>query len=127
MSKHTSILLAVVVTMTAGAAASGPAWSEPLAGRNRVVTQVRVPLGDLDLSNEVGAETLLKRVRAAAARACGPAPSASVTMLEEARALRVCRDQAVERAVAQVDSPVVQARYAASKPQKPVTVAQARP
>lgn len=113
--------------MTVAAAASGPARSQPLDGKGRVVVQVRVPYGDLDLTNEAGAETLLKRVRWAAVRACGPAPSGGVAAVAEARTQRACRVQAVERAVAQVDSPVVQARYAASRPPKPVTVAQARP
>jgi UrcA family protein len=127
LSNRTSLVLAVVITMTASVAASGSARAWPHDGRERVVTQVRIPLGDLDLTREAGAGTLLKRIRVAAARACGPVVIGGVAVAEEARAQRACRDQAVSRAVAQVDAPVVQALYAASKPPKPVTVAQARP
>jgi UrcA family protein len=91
------------------------------------VIQVRVPVGDLDLNSRAGADALIQRVTAAADRACGPPTSGGVTGLMEQRSHKACEAHAVNRAVAQVDAPVVQARYAQMKGAVKVRVADARP
>ena len=127
MSSKTYLVLAAVVTMTASAAA-GHAASQPLNGVGRVVVQVRVPVGDLDLTSEAGADTLLQRVRVAAARLCRPAAESGISYPDAARAQRACRDRALTNAVAAISSPVVQARYAdQGRPHAVKVVAEAQP
>src|SRR4029453_13991155 len=95
----------VVVALVVGAA-SGSASARPPHSDGSVPVVIRVPIGDLDLSREAGADAPLKRVAAAASRACYGPPALGVQMPEIARAYRACKAQALERAVAQVDSPM---------------------
>jgi UrcA family protein len=97
-------------------------WRGPV-----VVTKVRVPYGDLDLTRDAGVDTLLSRVADAAARACGGRPALGVLMLEEARAYRACKAKAVSQAVAQLDAPLVKQRLAERSGGRVVRVAEARP
>ncbi|HEY1930002.1 MAG TPA: UrcA family protein [Caulobacteraceae bacterium] len=94
----------VVVALVLGAA-SGSVSAEPKQNGSPVT--VRVPIGDLDLNREADADKLLKRVSAAASLACSGPPAAGVMMAEIARAYRACKVQALERAVAQINSPMV--------------------
>ena len=94
----------VVVALVLGAA-SGSVSAEP--NRNSSPVTIRVPVGDLDLNREADADKLLKRVSAAASRACSGPPAAGVMMAEIARAYKACKVQALDRAVAQIDSPTV--------------------
>jgi UrcA family protein len=91
------------------------------------VIQVRVPVGDLDLNSRAGADALIQRVSAAADRACGHPADLGVAGVMEQRARHACKANAVDRAVAQVDAPVVQARYARMRGAVKVQVAEARP
>lgn len=117
-------LLIVAVLMAAGAyPAEG---QEPFAPRTTHVT-VRVPIGDLDLSQEAGADTLLRRASMAAKRACGGPPRVSVFLTLETRAFRECRANAMSQAVAQLDSPLVTQRFALGRDAQTVRLAQARP
>lgn len=124
MVRPTPILM-VAVLMTFGAY---PAEGQegPLAPRPTIVT-VRVPIGDLDLSQQTGADTLLRRASMAASRACGGIPRMSVFVMVESRAFRECRAMALSQAVASLDSPLVSQRFAQGRDAQVVRLAQARP
>jgi UrcA family protein len=72
-------------------------------------TSVRVAYGDLDLSTRAGAATLLKRMKAATRRVCGaePSPREIAAMSRH----QVCAQDAMSRAVAAIDSPLVTALF----------------
>jgi len=111
MSSPTSIATVLVLAV----AVSGPAWSETIGEYGPVTVTVRVPVGDLDLAQPSGADELLRRVRTAARRACGGEPTISPLLLQERRMHRACTERAVGRAVANLDAPLVQERYAQLK------------
>jgi UrcA family protein len=108
-------------------AVSGPAWSETIGEYGPVTVTLRVPVGDLDLAQPSGADELLRRVRAAARRACGGEPAVSPLLLEERRMFRACTDRAVGQAVASLDAPMVNQRYAQLTGPVSLQLAQARP
>lgn len=118
-------LLMIAVLMAAGAY---PAEGQegPLTPKPTIVT-VRVPIGDLDLSQDAGAETLLRRASMAASRACGGVPGVGVFVMVETKAFRECRAKALSQAVASLDSPVVSQRFAQGREAEVVRLAQARP
>jgi UrcA family protein len=62
---------------------------------------VEVPYGDLDLTRPEGAAALYERLERAAARACRPAGRSPIALHPHEMA---CRRDALERAVAAVDS-----------------------
>lgn len=117
-------LLMVAVMMTASAyPAAGQ--EAPLAPKTTIVT-VKVPIGDLDLSQDAGAETLLERASMAANRACGGLPGFGVLVMVETRAFHECRAKALSQAVASLDSPLVSQRFAQGRDAQVVQLAQAR-
>jgi UrcA family protein len=122
MSRY--VILAVVLIASAAAA---PAWCGSIGRSEAVVTRVRVPVGDLDLNTQAGADTLIRRVSAAAASACGGADAMGVTGLAEQRAYRACKTKAVSQTIARLDAPVVRARYAQMTGATVVQVAEVRP
>jgi UrcA family protein len=73
------------------------------------VVQVTVSYADLDLSKTAGAQTLYKRIKAAAARVCGS--HGRYTTLEPRKVWRNCFDTAVANAVAQIDRPTLTALH----------------
>jgi UrcA family protein len=114
----------VVVALVIGAA-SGSASAQP-SDHGRVPVVIRVPIGDLDLNRQAGADELLKRVARAASHACGGQPALGVMMPEIARAFAACKAQALNQAVATIDAPMVRERYAARTRGSPVRLAQAK-
>jgi UrcA family protein len=114
-----SIPLVVVALVVC--AASSSVSAEP--GQDSSMVAFRVPIGDLDLNRAADADELLKRVSAEAARACSGPPAEGVMMLEISRAYRACKVDALERAVAEVNSPMVRQRYAERIGAAPVRVA----
>jgi UrcA family protein len=68
-----------------------------------------VSFADLDLSKPAGAQTLYKRIKAAARRVCGPIDH--YTYVAPAQAFRECYAKAIADAVAQVDRPSVTALH----------------
>lgn len=68
-----------------------------------------VTYSDLNLANPAGADAMLKRIRHAAAKVCGGAPSAG--SLLELRQYRACVRTAVEEAVRRLDAPLVTALH----------------
>ena len=119
---HVTLAVALIASV-----AAAPAWCGPIGRHEAVVTRVRVPVGDLDLNSRAGADTLIRRVSAAAAHACGGSEAMGVTMLLEQRAYRACKTKAVAQAIAHLDAPVVRARYAQMMGEAVLQVAEARP
>jgi len=71
--------------------------------------QKTVSFADLDLSKPAGAQTLYKRIKAAAAYVCGS--NGRYTRLGGRKAWRACYDTAVANAVAQIDRPSLTALH----------------
>jgi UrcA family protein len=71
---------------------------------------IRVKTSDLNLTNRQDSAILLRRIDAAATEACGGWVSSNPIDLQEAQ-LSECHAAAVGRAVAQVNSPTVNALY----------------
>jgi UrcA family protein len=78
------------------------------SAEQRVKTQA-VSFADLDLSKPAGAQTLYKRIKAAARQVCGPADQ--YTFVVSSKTFRACYDKAVADAVAQVDRPSLTALH----------------
>jgi UrcA family protein len=68
-----------------------------------------VSFADLDLSKAAGAQTLYKRIKAAARNVCGP--SDNYTFVTPSAAFRKCYDKAIADAVAQIDRPSLTALH----------------
>lgn len=109
MSRPTSLAAVLVLAISI----SGPAWSQTLGQSGPVTVHVRVPVGDLDLAQPAAADELLRRVSAAARRACGGEPAISPVLPHNQRLFRECRGRAVSQTIASLDAPMVQERYAA--------------
>ena len=120
-----SRFLVLAVALIASAAAA-PAWSEPLGARRVEVIKVKVPVGDLDLNSQAGADALIRRVSAVAAKACGVPDASGVNRAEQLRANKACKSKALAGAIAQLDAPIVLARYARIKGAHGVQVAESR-
>jgi UrcA family protein len=71
--------------------------------------QVVVHYGDLKLSNAVGAQSLLLRLKAAARQACGGTPGRGD--LGRMRDYHTCLSGSLDQAVATVDAPMLSALY----------------
>jgi UrcA family protein len=67
-----------------------------------------VKVGDLDLSQKSGVATLYSRIRSAAREVCEPLDEVSIKLLRERFD---CRQDAVARAVADVNSPALTNYY----------------
>ncbi len=101
--------LAMVLRTTLATAATllltiGPALAEPHA------VQAKVNYADLDLQSPAGAATLYRRISSAARRVCDAGDSRD---LRAQQAARRCREAAVDRAVATIDSPRLAVLHAA--------------
>ena len=68
---------------------------------------VTVSYADLDIDRSAGATVLLHRLEAAAVKACGGMPD--VRLLAQVAAFERCRRESVSRAVAQINSPMLNA------------------
>jgi UrcA family protein len=73
------------------------------------IVKATVSYADLDLSKPAGAQTLYKRIKAAAARVC--ARNDNYSILEGRRAYHACFDTAVANAVSQIDRPALTALH----------------
>ena len=106
---------APIVMVATGARAGEPAGA---------VRQKTVSFRDLNLNNPEGAAVLYKRIKSAASEVCGNWDS-----LSERPAVMTCIDEAVSRAVAQVDRPMLTSLYEAKTgkaDKKVTTLAQTR-
>ena len=69
---------------------------------------MRVRIGDLNLHHEDGAKVALQRIKSAATRFCG---SEITSPLEFAKQVNSCRKDMTEKAVVQLNAPLVTALY----------------
>jgi UrcA family protein len=84
--------------------------------------QMRVKVGDLNLTTNNGARSALTRIRVATADFCSVSPGdRNLAVQAEARK---CDAQMTYLAVKKLDSPVVTAMYEGSRTQPPVLLAQ---
>jgi UrcA family protein len=90
-----------------------PAAQADSRSEKKLVASERVVYADLDLTRASDAQVLLGRIKDAAYRVCGGDPRGHVGYdLMPGRvefAFRVCRDEAVTRAVATIDMPQLSA------------------
>jgi UrcA family protein len=100
-------LAAAAVLASAASAHAGPAAQS--AADPGIASQA-VFVGDLNLSSQAGASIALRRIQTAAAVVCGEPPD--VRELDRTGYFRACIHDAVDRAVTDLDSPVVAALHA---------------
>lgn len=82
--------------------------SPAVAQVSAVAPKVVVKYGDLDLSRPAGANALILRIRQAAKNTCA---GFSTRLLSEASEHRACLQETMAAAVAQIDAPLVSARF----------------
>jgi len=85
--------------------------------------QSMVRYTDLDLSHGAGAAVLYSRITTAAASVCGAGDARQLAALS---AVKRCQQQAISRAVADVDAPMLTSYYL-SKSGKTMTLARSQP
>ncbi|MDP3740240.1 MAG: UrcA family protein [Hyphomonadaceae bacterium] len=100
-----SALIALAASLALAPAALAPA---ALAGKP-VTVRISVEYSDLDITRAAGAQTLLHRLDRAADRACG----GRIHGRPQSFAARfdACREQALGRAISELDSPLVTALF----------------
>jgi UrcA family protein len=91
--------------------AINPAAQATASAERELVRAVRVSYADLDLTRQADVQLLLGRIENAAYRACGgdprQHPSYSVIPRRTEAAFKECREDAIARAVATIDAPVL--------------------
>ena len=105
------IFTAACAIAAAAVAGSAMAQGESTAARS-IFQEVAVPVtyGDLDLSSQDGATTMLQRLHDAALNACG-ADDGSVSPYKWAVRHSACYHHSMDRAVAALDAPTVTQLY----------------
>ena len=113
------ILLAAASLAVAGYAAAQPYDSYgpnddvvvtgPAPSGDREIKSEVVSYADLDIDAPAGVHTLLRRIRGAAQQVCSPEPIA--LELRDNADYRDCKDEAMDRAVDQLDAPLVSDTY----------------
>jgi UrcA family protein len=102
MNTFSKIAAATLITVAAFAGAA--------ANAEDAVPSQAVKYGDLNLSSAQGAATLYKRIEAAARGVCPPANGRQIDQIASQKS---CYDQAIARAVRQVNSSTLSAYYSA--------------
>ena len=95
-------MIARILALSVMSAAATLTHAQGTLAASDEVPTVRVHYQDLDLSTEHGAATLYKRIEGAAKQVC---PSASGLNVRASRLVDQCVARAIERAVADVNSP----------------------
>lgn len=107
--------------------ASGPiTWAAKAAQADEPIPHKVVQFKDLNLSSTEGAAALYGRIKSAASEVCGKQDRFN---LSESHAINICINDAVSRAVAEINSPVLTSLYqakAGKADKKTVTLAQTR-
>jgi UrcA family protein len=111
--------LAVLAALAPKAAAETPWSSEITVETNVAAPSMRVSYGDVDIATPDGADVLLNRIDIAARLVCQPEDA---HQLVEYDLSRRCKTEATDRAVADIGSPVVFARYRARSGHLPLTL-----
>jgi UrcA family protein len=107
---HARITRAIGALVIASAAIATPALAQSIDQ----APSIRVSYADLDIHQPDGAGILLARIDVAADRACGGAPD--LRLLAQRAAFDRCRREAISRAVAGVNEPLVTAAAAKAGP-----------
>ena len=100
---YPTLTQALSALVLAASAISTPAAAASMEDPPNITVSYR----DLDISHPQGAAVLLHRLEAAATKACGGRPD--VRVLEEVATFDKCRSAALDRAVAQIDAPMLTA------------------
>jgi UrcA family protein len=103
MSRLNISVIAAALALTALACPAATAHAQVQAG------SLRVSYDDLNLSSPKGAETLMRRLNAAADKVCGWRPSPR--QLRAVIRFKACMNDSVSRAVAEVNSPQLTALH----------------
>lgn len=109
-TRHRAIVGTLLLTATA---AVGTAWADATSA-TRVVS-IEVEYTDINLATEAGAESLYQRIVRAARTACGPTDSRSSRVMSDYRG---CLKQAIDGAVAEVNSPKLSAVHEHRSPRQ---------
>jgi UrcA family protein len=96
-----SVIIALALISTSSVPLSAQVAAE--------TTSVRVVYGDLNLSTKSGAQTLFKRMRVATSKVCGSRPAPKQIAAQQRH--RICTLDAMLRAVAEINSPLVTAMF----------------
>jgi UrcA family protein len=93
------------------ALSAGVAFADMSEGE---IKSVAVSYAELDLSKAAGAEVLYDRLQRAAAKVCGvhDRSSSMFYALNAAKKQKACYDDALSRAVAKIDAPLVKEQHA---------------
>jgi len=110
-------LIALTSALALGFAACGQSASAQTADG------VTVSYADLNISTAAGAKVLLQRIHAAAADACGVAPTGPLDLQREHAD---CAKQVTDQTVANVNSPVLTAMNNGQSQEIPTDLASAR-
>jgi len=106
---NTSTLIGVALTAAVTFGVINPA-SANVSSPGEVMSRT-VKYGDLNLNNEEGARSLLRRIRTASRYVCTGGDAHWSGSLNTSRAYRTCVRQAQDGAVAQIKSPLVHSLY----------------
>jgi UrcA family protein len=109
-TRHRAIVGTLLLTATA---AVGTAWADANPAVRAV--SIEVEYTDINLATEAGAESLYYRIVRAARTACGPTDSRSSRVMSEYRG---CLRQAIDTAVAEVNSPKLSAVHQNRSPRQ---------
>ena len=97
------------VGVLAFALSAGAAFAEPKGP----AAEVAVSYAELDLSKSAGVEVLYDRLQRAAAKVCGVNErSSSLYYIASAAEKKACYQDALSRAVAQIDAPLLKEQHA---------------
>lgn len=101
---RSTLLLAVVTAASFAFFAAAPA-----AAKSTEFYAARIHYGDLNLNNDTGADAMINRIRRTGRDVCGYYSRAAATLSRQQ--LRACSAEFEERAVAQLNHPIVTARF----------------
>ena len=93
--------------------ATGLGFQLANAAPTQAVPSVVVQFADLDLAHRDGAETLYRRLQAAAERVCASRDGRNGTDIGSQTRYKICWQSALATAVAKVDQPALTAYYRA--------------
>ena len=96
--------LPVTILLAATIFTATPSFAEGQEGRS-----IAIDLAGVDLASDAGAAHALRRIERAAIRACEAREGRQ--NLEERQLARACVEEATERAVQELDAPLVTARF----------------
>lgn len=109
--KHTvpaKMWIAAVAVIAIGAPAIASASLSSLSSEE---VRISVNYADLNLANPAGIEQLYKRLKYAAANACGPTSLREAGSLEQIANNKACVKQLLDRAVQKVDNAALSKRH----------------